>query len=227
MNVRLRVSTDTFGPPQRARVLAFESEGVRVRLAETNDEHVVKLDQVEQRVVLPWKPTDLAQYFIISRRRHGQTEEYVEDLQVRRNMIRRILAFLTEKGDWRPDQGEETRHYYYGACECMSTHEIDEIFPADDYVPPDLNFQDADELLPHSSVDQGTFFQWLQEGQHDCDVAKAFGAAWARDLCGASTETFGDFFTSLFYDYSRDSQDADDALSPNAADVSRALPIPW
>ena len=75
----------------------------------------------------------------------------------------------------------------------MDDHEVDLVFPDDDYVPPDLNFHDNDELSPDRSVDEATFVHWLQEGQHDCDVARTLGAAWAKDLCGSVTETFSDF----------------------------------
>ena len=144
---------------QRARVVALESTGIRIRLGDSNEEHLVQKEQVQQRVTLPWKPRDLADYFIIFRRKHGREEEYVEDLRVRRNVIKRILKLLTCKGEFRPNQGIESRHYYYTACEYMSDQEIDELLPEEDYVPADLNFQDNDENMPHRSIDVHTFVQ--------------------------------------------------------------------
>ena len=92
-------------PPRRARVVALQMEGIRIRLGDTDEEHVVTKEQIQQRVTLPWKPRDLADYFIIFRRRHGRTEEYVDDLRVRRNVIKRILRLLKSASEFRTNQG--------------------------------------------------------------------------------------------------------------------------
>ena len=105
----------------------------------------------------------------------------------------------------------------------MSSAEIDQIFPKDAYVPPDLNFQDFDEDMPHSAIDMFTFVTWLSEGQHDCDVARCLGAKWAKDLSGAGNETMSDFFNGLLSDYN-DEYGKDQAPD---ADAVNALPIPW
>ena len=102
----------------RARILQLEADGVRV--APDDDElepQLVNLDDVEQRVQVPWKPRDLAENLVVFRRRVGRTEEYIEDLRVRRDLVRRILTLLTTKGFYRPDQGEECRHMYYSTCD--------------------------------------------------------------------------------------------------------------
>ena len=125
--------------PVRGRVLALEPNGFRVQVGTA--EHVVTKEQVTQRIALPWKPADLKDYFVIFRRRRGQSEEYVEDLRVRRGVIWQILQLLTHRDFFRPHQGEETRHYYYNACDILGDHDIDELFPEEDFVPPDLNIQ--------------------------------------------------------------------------------------
>jgi hypothetical protein len=226
VNVRLTSPTGERLPPQRARVLALEAGGVRICLGDSAEEHLVQTRQIEQRVCLPWQPTDLKDYFIVFRRKHGRDEEYVEDLRVRRSVIKRILRLLTTKGFYRPDQGEECRHYYYSACDILPDHEIDELFPEEDFVPPNLNFQDHDEHLPESSMDQHMFVQWLAEGQHDCDVARTLGSAWARDLSGAGNETTADFFHTLLHDYQRDIAEASDDPG-ESVDAPESLPIPW
>ena len=101
--------------PQRARIVAMQADGILVRLGDTAEEHLVQREQIQQRVTLPWKPQDLSDYFIIFRRKHGRQEEYVEDLRVRRNVIKRILKLLTARGKYREHQDVESRHYYYTA----------------------------------------------------------------------------------------------------------------
>ena len=96
----------------RARVLGHEPEGIRVVSEDSCDSYVVPLEAVVQRVVLPWKPRDLADYFVIFRRRSGHEDEYVQDLRVRRNLVKEILDFLMEVGVFRPEQGRECRHMY-------------------------------------------------------------------------------------------------------------------
>ena len=111
VNVTLAAaSDDDHVIPQRARTIAMEREGIQVRLGDTADEHVVQKEQIQQRVTLPWKPRDLSDYFIIFRRQHGRTEEYVEDLRVRRSVIKHILKLLTARGEYREHQGVESRH---------------------------------------------------------------------------------------------------------------------
>ena len=71
------------------------------------EKRIVELKDIEQRVQVPWAPRDLADNFIVFRRRLGRTDEYIEyieDLRVRRNFVRRILDLLMEPGFYRPDQ---------------------------------------------------------------------------------------------------------------------------
>ena len=95
----------------RARILQLEENGVRVAFDDDYKEsRLVYLEDIEQRVQVPWKPRDLADNLVVFRRRIGRTEEYIEDLRVRRNFVRRILTLLTTRDFYRPDQGEECRH---------------------------------------------------------------------------------------------------------------------
>ena len=98
MNVRLALDDDVSKAPVRARVMNIESAGYRVLVAATNEEHVVPSENIEYVVTLPWKPSDLSNYFIIFRRKLGRNEEYINDLLVRRELIKEILSLLTEKG---------------------------------------------------------------------------------------------------------------------------------
>ena len=119
VNVRVGgVNIDEPRPLRRARVLQLEAGGVRVAIDEDEfDYRIVTLDSIEQRVQVPWKPRDLADNLVVFRRRIGRTEEYIEDLRVRRNFVRRVLTLLTTKGFYRPDQGEQSRHMYYDTCD--------------------------------------------------------------------------------------------------------------
>ena len=158
---------------RRARVLQLEATGVRVVIENDDVEsRTVPLEDIERRVQVPWKPRDLAENLVVFRRRIGRTDEYIEDLRVRRNFIRRILTLLTTRDFYRPDQGEQCRHMYYDTCD-ISLSSLDEL--PEDAVPEDLNFQPIDEELPTGHVTSELFVDWLNLGRHDCDVAKALG----------------------------------------------------
>ena len=118
------------------------------------EKRIVEVKDIEQRVQVPWKPRDLADNFIVFRRRLGRTEEYIEDLRVRRNFVRRILDLLMEPGFYRPDQGEQCRHMYYSTCDRVESN-IEEL--PDDGMPPDLHFRDIDEQLPSGCVTKQMF----------------------------------------------------------------------
>ena len=157
VNVRVRASDadDEEAPStlRRARVIRLLPEGIQVQLDDIEgtepESRVVSLKEIEQRVQVPWKPRDLADNFIVFRRRLGRTEEYIEDLRVRKNFVRRILDLLMEPGLYRPDQGEQCRHMYYSTCERVESN-IEEL--PDDGVPADLHFRDIDEQLPSGNV---------------------------------------------------------------------------
>ena len=77
--------------PSRALITDIFADGVEVTYAQSNSMQRVPLEVVHQRVVLPWKPSDLCDYFIVFCRRIRDTEEYLEDLRVRRALVSRIL----------------------------------------------------------------------------------------------------------------------------------------
>jgi len=120
VNVRLRAETGEEIRLTKARVVSLERDGVRVEIDGSTETHLVSADDVEQRVCLPWKPKDLADHLIIFRRRQGRTDEYVDDLRVRRNFVYELLTFLMEMGTYRPDQGYECRHMYYNNCDRLT-----------------------------------------------------------------------------------------------------------
>ena len=210
VNVRVRArdvyaeekeEDEALSPLRRARVLQLLPEGVQVQLDDGErtepQTSVVALKDIEQRVQVPWKPRDLADNFIVFRRRLGRTEEYIEDLRVRRNFVRRILDLLMEPGFYRPDQGEQCRHMYYSTCDRVESN-IEEL--PEDGVPPDLHFRDLDEQLPSGQVTKQMFVDWLSLGRHDCDVARSLGYAWTENLKGSDEETPGEFFDRLVID---------------------------
>ena len=101
-------AADAEGVLRRARVVGMAPKGVRVRVDGMESELEVDMKNVEQRVVLPWRPKDLSDHLIIFRRRHGRKEEYVDDLRVRRKLVSRILLLLTERGEFRAGRGAGT-----------------------------------------------------------------------------------------------------------------------
>ena len=113
--VNVEPAPGVLGNAKRARIAAVQHDGFDVKYADGASEFVT-LDRIRQRVQLPCRPEDLRENFIVLRRRIGRTEQHLEkDLRVRRNMLKRILVFLTQRGNWRPGHGEETLHMYYDA----------------------------------------------------------------------------------------------------------------
>ena len=159
------------GPSRRARVCEIRGQEVLVRTSDTEKPCWVSRDCVHQRLLLPWKPTDLRQQLIIFRRRDAQRDSYVDDLRVRRNLVRRLLLLLTLPGTWRTNRGEEPLHLYYSACEWLPESQIESLLP-EDAVPEDLHMQLFDEVEQPDSVDVGVFVAWLREGRYDCPVAQ-------------------------------------------------------
>ncbi len=148
----------------------------------------------------PWKPQDLRDHFIVLRRHNARREDYVEDLRVRRNLLRQLLELLTEEGDWRPGHGTEPLHMYYTDFGLRPKHELEEIFDFD-AVPAGLNFQDLDESDWLTELSSSVFQEWLTEGRHNCDVAQALLHTWTHHLQGSASDTLKDFFDQLFQEY--------------------------
>ena len=183
----------------RARVLALQPKGFDVALPDGSQEFV-EYARVRQRVRLPWKPQDLHDNFIVLRRRNARREEYVEDLRVRRNLLRRILKLLTTERDWRKGHGVEPLHMYYVDFDIRSEHELEDIFPMDD-VPSALHFRDLDESDYVTELTRNVFQDWLTEGRHNCDVAQALLHTWTHYLQGSANDTLHDFFEQLLEEY--------------------------
>ena len=191
------------GHASRARIISVQHDGFRVEYGDGSFEFVT-VDRIRQRVQLPWRPEDLRENFIVLRRRIGRTEQHLEkDLRVRRNMLKRILLFLTQRGNWRPGHGEETMHMYYDAFDMRDEHDIDVIFP-EDAVPTQLNFQDLHEEDNVTEFPFTLFQDWLVEGKFNCDVAQAMLHTWIHDLRGNDSDTLRDFFDQLFEDYKKE-----------------------
>ena len=117
--------------PSRAVITDIFADGVEVMYASSNTTQTVSLEVVQQRVVLPWKPSDLRDYFIVFRRRIRDTDEYLEDLRVRRALVSRILRLLTRPGTWRPVQGIEPMHMFYQAFDWLRDDQIADFLPED------------------------------------------------------------------------------------------------
>ena len=82
--------TDVTAWPRRARIVALlDGNGFTVTYANGVDEQI-PYQRVRQRVVLPWKPREIREHFVVLRRRNARREDYVEDLQVRRSLLGRI-----------------------------------------------------------------------------------------------------------------------------------------
>ena len=54
-----------------------QNDGFDVKYHDGVSEYVT-LERIQQRVQLPWRPEDLRENFIVSRRRIGRTEEHFE-----------------------------------------------------------------------------------------------------------------------------------------------------
>ena len=102
VNVRLRADDaeyeDTTSTLRRARVLQLLPQGVQVQLDDSKEaepqRRVVDLKDIEQRVQVPWKPRDLADNFIVFRRRLGRSEQYIEELRVRKKSFVEFLSLI-------------------------------------------------------------------------------------------------------------------------------------
>ena len=61
-------------------------------------------------------------------------EEYVEDLKVRRELVKKILNLLRHEKEWRPDCGIEPMHKYHTNCDFLDDHVIDTILPEEGFL---------------------------------------------------------------------------------------------
>ena len=98
---------------------------------------------IRQRVLLPWLPKDLHSHFIVFRRAHPtRSDEYVECLRVRRNLVGRIIVLLSRKGTWRAHRDTESMHQYFDVHDFHDLQVLEEILPEDD-IPQELHFENS------------------------------------------------------------------------------------
>ena len=105
VTVKERYSEESF----TAEILNHSGDGFVVRVND-NEQRFIRLADIVHRVVLPWNPRALKDTLNIFRRRKRNTPEMLEDLRVRRNMIRRLLRFFTLHGYWRDHRAVEPLH---------------------------------------------------------------------------------------------------------------------
>ena len=90
---------------KRARIVSVRNHGFHVEYGDLSREYV-QMERIQQRVKLPWRAEDLRENFIVLRRRIGRSEEHLEkDLRVCRNLLQKILLFLTQRGPWQLGHG--------------------------------------------------------------------------------------------------------------------------
>ena len=111
--VNVRLAATSAGPLllHRVKVIRLNDTNLSVETPAGNERTVQRTD-VEQRLKLPWTPESLRDHLIILRRRNASRDDYVEDLRVRRDMIKRLLQLITQRGNWKEGKGEEPPHAY-------------------------------------------------------------------------------------------------------------------
>ena len=183
--------------------MRFVEDKVEVEFTDDAATQVITLQSIEKRVKLPWHPRELHNSLIIFRRRRGKTNEYVEDLRVRRELLRRLLHFLTMPGNWRPQEGPGPLHKYYTDFDWLSDAQFEEIFPVDD-VPEDLHFEDLDEPAQSGGLSPDSFRDWLYEGKYSCEIAQCLLYTWYNRLSGGDNSTVLDLYEELLARYAQE-----------------------
>ena len=118
-----------------------DKDSSRVKFSRNDEIYIAQPNQIHSRVVLPWKPSELSNALIVLRRRRKLTDEYVEDLRVRRNFVICLLKALSKKGNWREHRGEEPMHMYYTDFDWLDETTMIEVLP-DDGIPDTLTVHD-------------------------------------------------------------------------------------
>ena len=193
---------------RRARVLEKRPDAFVVRFTADEPAVTVRPHSLRSRFKLPWRPSDLRHSFIVLRRRRGLTDQYVEDLRVRRNFVVALLQCLSRPGLWRAHRGVEPMHMYYTEFDWLPRAELEMLLP-EDGVPSSLAVHDLDEEDARESLTSHTFQQWLWEGRHDCEVALAFHRLFATQPGGVSNASLANFFVQLWEDCSQTLDDED------------------
>jgi hypothetical protein len=156
-------SSSSVAKTVRARIVRASTRGFVVEDAAGVVRDVPR-SAVRQVLRLPFTPRDLHDKFIVFRRKDSAGDDYVEDLRVRRNLVRGLLQLLSKKGFWRPDHGEEPVHKYYTNFEWLDEDELEALLP-EDGVPEGLRY----ETLRDDDVAEGLgaedFEEWLRWGR--------------------------------------------------------------
>ena len=184
---------------RRARLLERVENGFLAQIEGLDAPQRVDLEQIRQRVSLPWKPKDLRDHLIFFRRRNATKEEYVEDLRTRRTFVQNLMQLLTMEAFWRADEISGPMHQYYTGFDTRTTAQIEEVFPEDD-VPEGLHFEDVEDFEHPDAFTENQFIEWLTEGRHDCEVAQALLHTWTRFLKGTPSDTLSDFYHDLLHE---------------------------
>ena len=188
------------GRVRKARVTAICGEGFQVLYGGETTAQYIPMELIQSRVVLPWRPADLSPSLIVFRRRIHRTEDFIHDLRVRRDLIRRLLRLFTLPGRWREHRDVEPLHAYCTAVDRMDDREIDEVFPEADFVPQDLNWRELDDedAQKAASLTQDAFMHWLKEGFSYCTMATTLACNFIEGRVPARVrETVADFFQDL------------------------------
>ena len=96
VNVRCSLSEGEPAILHRARVLAIKDLYVDVQIGQHHT-CTVHITDIEERLKLPWQPASLRDHLFVLRRRNASRDDYIEDLRVRRNIIRRLMHRLTKQ----------------------------------------------------------------------------------------------------------------------------------
>ena len=115
----------------RARVFAIKASAILARVHDEAEDRMVGRKDIQARFTLPWKPQDLSHALIVLRRRNRMTDEYIEDLKVRKNFVMALLRCLSELGEWRENCGVEPMHKYYTGFDWLDDTTIEEVLPED------------------------------------------------------------------------------------------------
>ena len=95
MNGRLARTGESIEREHRARLVSRTDDGWLADFGDAGELVEILTSAITRRVQLPWEPSDLRNYLIIFRRRNADKDEYIEDLKVRRALIKELLQILT------------------------------------------------------------------------------------------------------------------------------------
>ena len=114
----------------RCRIVNIANGDVEIELSDSERTlATVSIDDIHRRIKLPWKPQDLRDNLILLRRENATKASFIEDLCVRRDIVRRLMKLLTTIRNWRADRGEEPLHSFYTGIDAMDDAEVVEHFP--------------------------------------------------------------------------------------------------